>query len=78
MASPMTRNQISMHCEIAFTSFVILELFEDASKDVDFRVGLMPTSSQPAAIADAKKRLSEESDSTGPKSKKTKSEKIDM
>lgn len=59
----------------------ILELFEDASKDVDFRVGLMPnisTSSQPAPIVDTKKRLSEDSDSTGPKSKKTRSEKIDM
>lgn len=74
----MTRNRVSMHFEIAFTSLSILV---DASKDVDFRVGLMPnipTSSQPTSIVDAKKRLSEESDSNGPKSKKTKSEKIDM
>lgn len=78
----MTAIRIPIHYEIAFTFlFCILELFEDASKDVDFRVGLMPnipTSSQPAPIADTKKRLSEDSDSNGPKSKKTKSEKIDM
>lgn len=66
---------------IIFTSIFILELFDDAPKDVDFRVGLipnMPTSSQAAPIVDTKKRLSEDSDPNEPKSKKTKSEKIDM
>lgn len=56
------------------------EIGEDAPKDIDFRVGLMTNmaANQSVAIGDPKKRLSDETDLNEPKTKKTKSEKIDM
>lgn len=60
--------------------FIFTEFIGDTPKDIDFRVGLLPNiaANQSAIVNDAKKRVSEEMDLNEPKSKKTKSEKIDM
>lgn len=61
-------------------TFLSTEIGEDAPKDIDFRVGLITNmaANQTVGINDPKKRLSEEMDTHEPKTKKTKSEKIDM
>lgn len=59
---------------------MIVELIGDSPKDIDLRVGMPPsiTANQSTTVNDTKKRVSEEMDLNEPKSKKTKSEKIDM
>lgn len=60
--------------------FYFAAIGEDAPKDIDFRVGLMTNmaANQSVSIGDSTKRLSEEIDTNEPKTKKSKSEKIDM
>lgn len=59
---------------------MIVELIGDSPKDIDLRVGMPPSiaANQSTIVNDTKKRVSEEMDLNEPKSKKTKSEKIDM
>lgn len=58
---------------------MLVDFVDESPKDVDFRMGIMPniSANQTTTIVDSKKRLSDENDMIEPKTKKTKSEKID-
>lgn len=70
--------QITKKNHIFNPIFTNLEFNDAASKDIDLRVGILPTIVNVTSPSDIKKRISDEQSSEEPKSKKSKSEKIDL